>query len=86
MILKANVITMWLSQRAKNIEWLGVTLPQSRWEFVVDRRKCGDIIERVNMQIVPDTKIKTLPIEAGSVYYIYPDWDAFHRSEILKVW
>lgn len=69
-----------VTKSEKNIEWHGVTQPQYRWEFVVDRKQCGDIIERVNMQIVPDTKIKTLPIEAGSVYYIYPDWDAFSQK------
>lgn len=69
-----------ITKSEKNVEWHSVTQPQSRWEFVVDKKKCGDLAEKVNMQIVPDAKITTLPIKAGSTYYIYPDWDAFSHK------
>jgi hypothetical protein len=69
-----------ITKSEKSVEWHGVTQPQSRWELVVDKKKCGEIAEQVNMQIVPDTKITTLPIKTGSTYYIYPDWDAFSHK------
>lgn len=69
-----------ITKSEKSVEWHGVTQPQSRWELVVDKKKCGEIAEQVNMQIVPDTKITTLPVKAGSTYYIYPNWDAFSHK------
>lgn len=69
-----------ITKSDKSVEWHGVTLPQSRWELVVDKKMCGEIAEQVNMQIVHDTKVTTLPIKAGSTYYIYPDWNAFSHK------
>ncbi|EBW7114445.1 hypothetical protein DQC29_21775 [Salmonella enterica subsp. enterica serovar Telelkebir] len=69
-----------ITKTEKDVKWHGVTQPQYRWDVVVDRKKCGSVIEQVNMQIVPDGAINTLPIKAGSVYYIYPNWDAFSQK------
>jgi hypothetical protein len=66
-----------INKSEEEVEWHGVKQPQYHWNFVVDTKTCGDIVEQVNMQIVPDKKITTLPIKAGSIYYIYPDFDAF---------
>lgn len=69
-----------ITKTEKKVKWHGVTQPQFNWKFVVDRKVCGNSVEQVNMQIVPGEKILTLPIEAGSTYYIYPDWDAFSQK------
>ncbi|HEE3471591.1 TPA: hypothetical protein R7B97_004857 [Klebsiella pneumoniae] len=69
-----------ITKTEKEVKWHGVTQPQFNWKFVVDRKVCGSVVEQVNMQIVPGEKVLTLPIKAGSTYYIYPDWDAFSQK------
>ncbi|WP_134187289.1 MULTISPECIES: hypothetical protein [Buttiauxella] len=58
--------------------WFGVTIPrQQAWTMVVDQKSCTGIYQDVNMQIVPENKALTLPVKAGTVFYIYPEWNAF---------
>lgn len=60
--------------------WFGVTIPrQQAVSMVVDKKACTGLIQDVNMQIVPENKVLTLPVEAGSVFYIYPAWNAFDK-------
>lgn len=69
-----------ITKTEKEVKWHGVTQPQFNWKFVVDRKVYGNSVEQVNMQIVPSEENLTLPIKAGSTYYIYPDWDAFSQK------
>jgi len=70
-----------IKKSVKEVKWHGFMQSQSHWDLVVGSKKCGDIVEQVNMQIVPESQIAILPIKAGSIYYIYPDRDAFiHKN------
>ena len=41
--------------------------------MVVDQKTCTGLYQDVNMQIVPENKVVTLPVKAGAVFYIYPE-------------
>lgn len=54
-------------------ELLGIALPNPSFNMNVDRVTCGRLVKRVNLKIMPDKKIKGLPVPAGSVFYVFPE-------------